>query len=495
MKKTLDDNPTITASKIYNVDESGLSTVQRPRKVAAMRGSRNTRVLTSAERGSHSTVVCCMNAAGNFIPPALLFPRKTKKSELYDAAPPDTLALWDESGWMTSDCFFKWMKHFRDFVRCTKDDPVLLLLDSHASHLNIQVLEFAKTNGIIMISFPPHCTDRLQPLDVSFYFPLKSLYNDNIAKWVRTHGRKHRLEQVAENFAQAYNKLGKGEMAINGFRCTGIWPFDQNVFPEHEYYVEDLETNSNPLSEVQKGPGSNLQLEGSSKVLPSPEPNLPVNENVIASSPLLESNLSVDENAVILPVDQPKKVSPADLGPSTKLETPAAKLTKAGVPRKSRRQKSAVLTSSPYLIEARKKAEEKAKKTITGKVRGRPKKATRTQKAAEIARRLDFGGNDQPHASFSEILAPSKAHITSAPSTTSAHTLAPPSGRAQSSVPASHPTPKTDENVSCIHCSTLYVNSLAREKWIQCLECLCWAHIKCTPVGKYDPAFICGLCQ
>ncbi|KAH9642823.1 hypothetical protein HF086_012317 [Spodoptera exigua] len=77
----------ISPHRLYNVDESALSTVQRPQKVFATTGREQVGTLTSAEKGSHVTVVCCMSVNGHFVPPCLIYPRKIMKQELIDEAP------------------------------------------------------------------------------------------------------------------------------------------------------------------------------------------------------------------------------------------------------------------------------------------------------------------------------------------------------------------------------------------------------------------------
>ena len=62
---------------IYNIDKSGLSTVQKkPQKILATIGRKQIGTLSSAECGQQLTVVCCMNAIGTFVPPVFIFPRK-----------------------------------------------------------------------------------------------------------------------------------------------------------------------------------------------------------------------------------------------------------------------------------------------------------------------------------------------------------------------------------------------------------------------------------
>ena len=61
----------LDGTKVYNMDETGLSTVQRPSKVVCLKGKKRAGALTSAEMGVNTTCVICTNAAGNYIPPFL----------------------------------------------------------------------------------------------------------------------------------------------------------------------------------------------------------------------------------------------------------------------------------------------------------------------------------------------------------------------------------------------------------------------------------------
>jgi hypothetical protein len=42
-----------------------------------------------------------------------------------------------------------------------------------------QALDFCKKNGIVLLSFPPHCTHKLQPLDRAVFGPFKKMINTN----------------------------------------------------------------------------------------------------------------------------------------------------------------------------------------------------------------------------------------------------------------------------------------------------------------------------
>jgi len=48
------------------------------------------------------------------------------------------LQFAQQSGWMDSDLFVCWLQHFIKFVKPSRDQPVLLLLDGHGSHKTLE---------------------------------------------------------------------------------------------------------------------------------------------------------------------------------------------------------------------------------------------------------------------------------------------------------------------------------------------------------------------
>lgn len=157
-------------SNIYNVDETGISVEPNSgSKVIARKGRKQVGGLTAAERGETVTAEICMSASGIFMPPMLIFPRVRENPEFLVDAPPGSWAEFHKSGWIQEDIFTRWFMKFIEFSHPTQENPVLLLLDGHATHVkNLKVIELATENNVFIVCFPPHCTHRLQPLDVSF---------------------------------------------------------------------------------------------------------------------------------------------------------------------------------------------------------------------------------------------------------------------------------------------------------------------------------------
>lgn len=117
---------------------------------------------------------------GSFITPFFIFKRKKNIARLLDGAPPGSQASVTDSGWINGEKFFDWLRYFVEQVRPSPEKKVLLLLDNHESHKFYPALEYARENNVILLSFPPHTTHRLQPLDVAVYGPIKTFYEQEI---------------------------------------------------------------------------------------------------------------------------------------------------------------------------------------------------------------------------------------------------------------------------------------------------------------------------
>ncbi|GFN80941.1 tigger transposable element-derived protein [Plakobranchus ocellatus] len=77
---------------MYNIDEANLSTVpETVHKVLAAKGKRQVGAESSTVRSVTTTGVFCMNAAGCFFPPMVIFKRKRMKDEHKDSAPQGTV--------------------------------------------------------------------------------------------------------------------------------------------------------------------------------------------------------------------------------------------------------------------------------------------------------------------------------------------------------------------------------------------------------------------
>lgn len=271
----IDEHDINDPHRIFNVDETGISTVQnKPRSILALKGKQQVGVIASSERGTTSTAVCCFNAAGSYVPPLIIIKRKRGKEELKDGAPPGTIFAFNpESGYINKEIFLMWLKHFVAFAKPTPTKKIILILDGHTTHTkNLEAILFAKENNIIMLSLPAHTSHKLQPLDVSFFKPLKTFYTDEMEKWLRDHpGRTVTTFQISMLFGRAYSRAASIGTAVNGFLKTGIYPCNRNVFSDDEYAIGPEELENIPPKEIMGNkisqPAENTVTTNESRVL------------------------------------------------------------------------------------------------------------------------------------------------------------------------------------------------------------------------------------
>ena len=77
---------------------------------------------------------------------------------------------------MTTDVF---SNRFENFTNLVTERPLSLLYDGHIIHVSVAVIELlAMKENIVILKFPPHVTDVLQPLDVSCFAPLKNVFGE-----------------------------------------------------------------------------------------------------------------------------------------------------------------------------------------------------------------------------------------------------------------------------------------------------------------------------
>ncbi len=335
---------------IWNMDETGVTTVQEPENVVAGRGVRQVGAVTSGERGTLVTVACAGNALGNMIPPMFIFPRVNFKDHFIRDGPPGCIGAANKSGWMMEDHFLQFLKHFHHHTRASLDAKVLLILDNHSSHLSVRGIDFCRENGIVMLSFPPHCSHKLQPLDRTVYGPLKRHVNTFCDTWMRSHpGLTMSIYDIPGIVRLALLLAGTPGNVQNGFSSTGIWPYNRDKFKDSDF-APSLVTDRPPPPVLPEQAGTSAPLEVS-----------PVHAGSSASSAVPPVHAGTSASTTVPPVQ-------SEFSPETVRPHPRAgpwKITKANGREKC---KSAILTDTP---------EKEALEREKAKVKRKPTKVKR----------------------------------------------------------------------------------------------------------------------
>ncbi|XP_022834564.1 uncharacterized protein LOC111362220 [Spodoptera litura] len=250
-----------TPNRIFNYDESGISTVLSTPKILADKSQKQVGQIVSAERGELVTFGGIISASGNTIPPLFIFPRVHFKDHFIEGTPEGSLGVATRSGWINSSIFVDVLKHIQKHTLSSKENPILLLLDNHESHTSIDAINYCRNNGIACLSFPPLTTHRLQPLDVGVFGPLKSKLKTSFNDWhVSNPGKTLNIYNIPKLTKIPYLESFNARNITRAFEKTGIWPFNKLIFNDEDFapvqvYHSNLVTNDNEntAGEEQRG--------------------------------------------------------------------------------------------------------------------------------------------------------------------------------------------------------------------------------------------------
>lgn len=462
----------LSPGDIWNVDETGVTTVHTPNRVVARRGVKQLGKMTSGERGTLVTVAVAVSALGNAIPPLFVFPRVNYKPHFVHGGPVGSVGTANPSGWMKEDQFFTFAEHFVQHARPTRDRPVLLLLDNHESHLSIKALDYFKENGVTVLSFPPHCSHKLQPLDRTVYGPFKKFVNTACDNWMTNHpGKPMSIYDIPGIVNTALPLAATTENIQAGFRVTGISPFNENIFPDSEFsgsYVTDRPetitsntlTNVNPIAsssgldqEINNGPTMStppptndreLDVENHPEIAESEANHGSSVQN--APQETLHQHHTPTKNVTTQQLDTSPKPSTSRLLEATPEEIrPFPK----AAPRQNRKKNPRKRTSTIYTDTPEKD------RLLEQKLLVARKKATQKIKGSGMEICKDSGKKD----SYKNKRGRKKIRKTQSDDDVSSDEA---------------------EDVPCLVCMESYSKSLPGDDWIQCTKCKMWAHTRCS---------------
>jgi len=122
-------------------------------------------------------------------------------------------------------------------------------MDGHGTHISIELIELAQSNGVHLLCLPSHTTHILQPLDVGVFKSFKSNFSKTCSKYLAAHpGRVITSDKLASLVAEAWPLSLSPLNIMSGFKKTGIYPInpsevtDRQIAPSKLY--QQLQTES-----------------------------------------------------------------------------------------------------------------------------------------------------------------------------------------------------------------------------------------------------------
>ena len=314
----------------------------------------------------------------------------------------------------------------------------------------------------------------MQPLDVSFMKPLMSYYTQAIENWLRNHpGRVVTTFQTAGLFRSAYVRAATMTTAVNGFRKTGIWPIDRNVFGpgdfagaaptdielRHDVALQPQATEVGPVTPVADvGAPRAVDVRLAQQTDVDPHALLAVSVAVATRGTADIDMVSVPSLDMLAPaamdMDLATDINGNGIGSPRRNQnatsvaittvSPIPKVTEQTPIKSHRRGKTCIITLSPY----KQQLEQTESHVVQGSATTQHKR-NHPSKQAEVC----------------------KDTATSQTSTAMSK----------------------QDDTACLYCCEQFVNSRKGEKWIECGQCKGWAYEDCT---DYEGGtFTCDICE
>ena len=140
LKEVLVENQLLNSPN--SVDETGIALDGHASRIVAKRGQKKVKYRTSGNI-NQITVIACVSASGQCIPPFVIFDAKWLNMEWRKDEVVGTSYGLSDNGWVDSELFRGWLsEHFHSHA--VSNRPVLLLLDGQSLHYQLELISYAK---------------------------------------------------------------------------------------------------------------------------------------------------------------------------------------------------------------------------------------------------------------------------------------------------------------------------------------------------------------
>jgi hypothetical protein len=236
------DQYKVEPENIYNMDEKGflIGMLSKGLRIFSKKKYQEGNFKERLQDGNREwiTTIACICADGTSLSPGLIYQAASgdiQDTWLQDFDPQHHKVFFSSStsGWTNDKLGFAWLTQI--FDRETKDKARrrwrLLFLDGHGSHLTMKFFDYCDKNKIILVTYPPHSTHSLQPLDVGIFSPLSKAYSDELEAFLHISlGLSHITKRdFFRLFFPAWGRALTRENIISSWKTVGIYPFDPEI--------------------------------------------------------------------------------------------------------------------------------------------------------------------------------------------------------------------------------------------------------------------------
>jgi hypothetical protein len=215
----------IPPENLFNYDETNLRDDPGSRKCIFKKGVKYCeRVMNHSKQAI--SLMLCGSAAGELLPPMVVYRATNLYTSWCERGPAGTVYSCTKSGWFDQFEFQKW---FFELVLPKLKRRVgrkMLIGDNLSSHISPAVIDACQKNDIAFVCLPPNATDKMQPLDVAVFAPLKAAWRTILTGYKCQHPDSVTIKK--SDFPGLLKDLlinaAPGQHLPAGFKKCGLFP-------------------------------------------------------------------------------------------------------------------------------------------------------------------------------------------------------------------------------------------------------------------------------
>jgi hypothetical protein len=141
------------------------------------------------------------------------------------------------NAWIDTYSFVEWLtKIFVPLSKASLTHRVLLLVDCHTTRFTFEAISAADAHGVDILTFPPHASHIMQPLDLAIFGPLKlfleQYWTELLIESEVTLDRLTLIQTIMRD--DVFDKAFTYTNIARGWREGGLYPYNINAVPVHK---------------------------------------------------------------------------------------------------------------------------------------------------------------------------------------------------------------------------------------------------------------------
>lgn len=136
-----------------------------------------------------------------------------------------------ETGWTRTESFYYFVSiHLHNQWEAKgAPKPRILTIDGYGAHFSSKLFRWCRVNGVIIIVLYPGATPYMQMCDTTMFGPMKQKHAQLYSQWRLQNPSKTMNDvEFVKILKQINDAVIKKESIINGWRATGLQPFNFN---------------------------------------------------------------------------------------------------------------------------------------------------------------------------------------------------------------------------------------------------------------------------